>query len=537
MRRRSTILAALCLAGLLCLSGCIGGSPLPSLETTSPAVPAVTTSSDQNPTPEWSLPTVSPTPSSPPSEPSSPELAPTSEPSSPELAPPIEHSSPELAPTVSPSSLEPSSPPSSSFSSTPTFLEGASRADQDGWVHLVISGPPYQRGLQHGYLLARDIAEALRVQDALLQASDGITLDELCDDAERMYAPMLDEELRQEMQGIADGSTWAGVPLTFRQVLGWNSLIDLSQWLEIGQTGVTLRHHCSAFIATGSYTSDGGIVMGHNTWSDYAGFAAWHVMVDLRPAQGHRLLMQSAPGLIWSGSDYFLTDAGLMGCETTFYHFQRFDETKTPAFLRFRRAMQYADNIDTFVEIMNQDNNGGYANSWLLGDARSGEIARFEQGLDVTRLDRSSDGWFAGYNAALDPGIQEECGGWSADDPSNFSGARKIRWTQLLESNKGKIDIALAEQMLGDHYDTWLEEESPSSRTICGHYELYNAPNGAVDGKVTTSALALQMSTWARWGLPCGTPFFAAQAIAENPQFSWLEDLLTDFPVQPWVLF
>jgi hypothetical protein len=35
---------------------------------------------------------------------------------------------------------------------------------------------------------------------------------------------------------------------------------------------------------------------------------------------------------------------------------------------------------------MNIGNNGGYANDWLLGDRKTGEIARFEQGLKHTRL-------------------------------------------------------------------------------------------------------------------------------------------------------
>src|SRR2546423_14226818 len=32
--------------------------------------------------------------------------------------------------------------------------------------------------------------------------------------------------------------------------------------------------------------------------------------------------------------------------------------------------------------------------------------------------------------------------------------ARRARWDELLKENKGKIDVALAEKMLGDHRDT-----------------------------------------------------------------------------------
>ena len=36
-----------------------------------------------------------------------------------------------------------------------------------------------------------------------------------------------------------------------------------------------------------------------------------------------------------------------------------------------------------YVKIMLDGNNGGYANDWLLGDRKTGEIARFELGLNT----------------------------------------------------------------------------------------------------------------------------------------------------------
>ena len=208
-----------------------------------------------------------------------------------------------------------------------------------------------------------------------------------------------------------------------------------------------------------------------------------------------------------------------------------------PAFLRARRAMQYAGSIDDFVSLMKEGNNGGYPNSWLLGDIKTNEIARFEQGLIYASLSLSSNGYFAGYNAPEDPGIQSECGGWSANDPSNFSGARKVRFQELMEEHKGKIDAGTAKVILADHYDTWLGRENPSARTICGHYIYHQAPGGAVDGKVITSDLASRMQFWAIWGAPCQTPFVAEKAIEENPQFLWLKGYLEDLPAGSWNLF
>jgi hypothetical protein len=46
-----------------------------------------------------------------------------------------------------------------------------------------------------------------------------------------------------------------------------------------------------------------------------------------------------------------------------------------------RTANQYASSIDEWCKIMEKDNNSGYANSWLLGDVNTNEIARLELSL------------------------------------------------------------------------------------------------------------------------------------------------------------
>jgi len=411
------------------------------------------------------------------------------------------------------------------------------REDEGGWIHLQIGGDPYKMGFQQGALLAKEIAENIRVQDHVLKYQTGSDFQYFKEKAVEFYGELVPFELEEEMQGIADGARIKGVEISYEDILALNSLIDLYSWWEIEESGQALRtHHCSAFIATGDWTSDGKMVIAHNTWGSYADFAPWNLILDIQPKEGHRIVMQSAPGLIWSGSDFFITDAGLAGCETTLFNFQRFDPKGIPAFLRSRRAMQYADSLEDFVSLMSEGNNGGYPNAWLLGDIKTNEIARFEQGLEFTSFQKKENGYFAGYNAAEDPNIQGECGGWTSDDPSNFSGARKVRFQELMEEYKGKIDTEVAKVILQDHYDTWLKEENPSSRTICGHYEYKGVPSGAMDSKVTTSGLASGMHLWAFWGAPCGTPF-SAEALTQNPQYQWLEGVLKDLPSGQWTLF
>ena len=39
----------------------------------------------------------------------------------------------------------------------------AKRFERAGWIYLHVEGEPRERGFQHGYLLAREIGDALRV--------------------------------------------------------------------------------------------------------------------------------------------------------------------------------------------------------------------------------------------------------------------------------------------------------------------------------------------------------------------------------------
>ncbi|MHC4529630.1 MAG: C45 family autoproteolytic acyltransferase/hydrolase, partial [Planctomycetota bacterium] len=133
------------------------------------------------------------------------------------------------------------------------------------------------------------------------------------------------------------------------------------------------------------------------------------------------------------------------------------------------------------------------------------------------------------------------------DDVRNGAVARRERWKQLIKQHYGKIDAGLAKKMLADHYDVYLEQEKPSSRTICGHYELDDGsvpnsrkpyrPVGALDGKVVDSEMARSWRFWARWGSSCDIGFDAGRFLEEHPQYDWLDGYLQDLPAGPWTVF
>jgi hypothetical protein len=434
-------------------------------------------------------------------------------------------------------------------------LQKAYRFDKSGWIYLHIEGEPHERGYQHGYLLAREIESVLKTLRHITLFNTGKEFQFFITAADKMFTPHIDQEFIAEMRGIADGATAAAIKTSFEEILAWNGYMELVNywWPKVQKTNeehTAEKQHCSAFIATGAATRSNSIVMAHNSWDRFIIGQHMNIILDVVPSEGYRMFMQSGPGYIDSFTDFFITSAGIVGTETTIAGFKKFKEDAAPEFFRARKAMQYGADIDSWVELMQKNNNGGYANSWLLGDINNNEIARFEQGLEYSNLTKTKNGYFSGFNAPEDPRIRNlECGNSGYLDIRS-TGARRVHWEQLIKENYGKIDIKTAAKMLSDHYDVYMDQEShPSMRTICGHSDVDPAeftgfsgtvpfnPAGAFDGKVTCSELAKNFSFWARFGRACGEPFYAEKFLGKNPQWNWLRGYLNDRPTQPWTLF
>lgn len=437
-------------------------------------------------------------------------------------------------------------------------LAAASRTESNGWIYVRLEGPPTQIGFQHGYLLAGEIDEAVTVIAHFLKHTTKKDWSFYKKTAEELFWPQMESEYKQEIDGMAAGLAARG------KRLGRNDLLALNGWMELGlyylpslrgpqsppqaALRTTSPANCSAFIATGDYTKDGLIVMGHNAWVDYVIGQRWNIVMDIKPQSGHRIFMDTFPGFIHSGDDFVINSAGLMVTETTITQFYGFDPQGTPEFMRARKAIQYAGDIDQWIYYMREKNNGGYANDWLIGDRKTGEIARLELALKNTPVWRTKNGYYVGSNFASDPKVLTEETRFNPDDETNSANARRIRWEQLMAQNKGKIDIALAKQMEADHYDTARKQDAPSCKTLCGHNDLDDRgapevewepfyPGGGVQGKVTDSRLAEKLQFWAIMGHPCGRAFDAKSFLAQHAPFKWQRKYLRDMPGQTWTLF
>lgn len=428
------------------------------------------------------------------------------------------------------------------------WLAKAYRNDINGWVFVHTEGAPFQRGFQRGYLTANEIAEFLRTLAYTQEFETGRNLDYFVRTSSRLFRDKVPAEYVAEIKGIAAGMRKAGKDVTYEQVLYMNGFIDiLWYWWPVERERLRDDHPgCSAFIATGDATADGKIVMAHNSWSPFALGKSANIILDIVPQNGHRILMQTWGPAIYSATDFFITGAGLIGTETTIDAFESFDARKSPVFVRARKAMQYANTIDEWADILIKDNNGAYANSWLLGDINTGEIACLELGLKYHSLEKKKNGYFTGSNVTANPQILRLETDATWDDIRDACVARRVRWNQLMKERHGRIDAASARQMLADHYDMYFQKDQPSCRTICGHAELDDAsvpgtskafrPSGAFDGKVVDSEMAKAWRFWAKWGGSCDLGFNAAEFIGKHPQYEWLKGYLPDLPPKPWTL-
>jgi hypothetical protein len=177
----------------------------------------------------------------------------------------------------------------------------------------------------------------------------------------------------EEIRGISKGAKTAGTNVSVDIIRAWNSYITIYSYLKDGPP-----KKCSAFIATGNSTENGDIVMAHTTHTNFADGQLANIILYVFPSSGFSFVMQTQPGLIASGMDWFLCSSGIIGCETTISDIKYKPRLEDPFFCRIRKCMQYGSSFDDYEKIMTTRNGGDYACSWLLGNINTNEIMLFE---------------------------------------------------------------------------------------------------------------------------------------------------------------
>ena len=437
-------------------------------------------------------------------------------------------------------------------------LHGAYRFERANWVYVHLQGTPHEIGFGNGYLLAPEIEDgfhAIQLEDT---HNTHRNWEFYRTTAKNVCWPHIEAEYREELQGIADGLKAHGITdMDIWDVVAVNGFNETDEYyvpyLKTKEHPTALaslrpRGRCSAFVATGDWTRDHKPVIAHSLWSPFLEGERWRIMYDIVPQHGYRILMDGWPGKIDSGDDFGINSAGIAITETTISQFHGFDPNAVPEFVRARKAMQYSANIDDFERLMVKENNGGYANDWLIADNHTGEIARLELGLKYHRLWRTKNGYFVGSNFPSDPTLTKEETTFDPNDAGNTANARHKRWKEVMAQYKGQIDVPLAQKFLADHLDAYTGKMGANERTLCGHEDVSERgvaiwddppfePGGAANAKAADSSMISNMSFMARTNRPCGEPFLVGPFLAKHPEFAWEKPALRDMQGTPWAMF
>jgi len=414
--------------------------------------------------------------------------------------------------------------------------QNAYRYNIQGWIYLHIEGKPYERGYQHGYLLADEIVDHITRWSNIIHNSaknlkkpvdfDSSEYQQMSNDwwescrsaIKKIYWDRTPEEYQNEMKGIAEGVKAKGGKvlgrdvdyidiLTLNQMYEYMTRLDyrskgfhpIKDLLNIGKilrpTGLSVDekkylnnfnseviepHHCNAFIATGDATTNGQMVASQSVryggwWFPYYVAQRWNVIIDIVPEEGHRLTMASGPGFIWSNENYYQNEKGIVILETTLPQ-GLWNNKGYSMVIRTRRAIQYSDTLDKAIEYLKEGNDGLWTGGYLLGDTKTGEIARFELALYHSQIWRTFDGYLWIANNPENKGVRIEANGlgltgvilklrgisyYSYYTRRYFDAPRDTKFRELGEQYYGEIDIEVLKNKIMYEYpitDDWTTD-------------------------------------------------------------------------------
>ncbi|HDM66874.1 MAG TPA: hypothetical protein ENG62_00610, partial [Thermoplasmatales archaeon] len=371
--------------------------------------------------------------------------------------------------------------------------------------------------------------------------------------AEKMYWDEYPEEYREEIKGIAAGVTdhggrIYGEPVTYRDILASNEMYEMMSKLtyrkirkgfhplrtlyyslkpelsrytslsyeefqegfSVDEDSPVFPHHCSSFIATGDATENNEIIISNSMWSSSDGTGLWwwsyyialrwNIILDVIPSSGYRFQMVCGPGYIWSNHDFYQNNAGIMFIETTLPQ-GLWSEKGLPLAVRARRAVQYASSIDDVIHYLREKNDGVMNAVWLIGDAKTGEIARYELGLFHDAIvNRTKNGFLWSCNNPMDFWVRWEkmdwrllakrllyyflfgWDGYQYHTPRYHPAPRDLKFQELGEKYYGRINVDIVKEIM-------------STDPIGRH---------SPDCKITTSSLAMSNGMWVFTGNPSG---------------------------------
>ena len=283
--------------------------------------------------------------------------------------------------------------------------------EHGGFLHIRVSGTPYDMGLQHGELLRDEIRSLLdAVYHHVLYGQPGAAGWVVRGGARsvtRLMEPFIPNRYRLEMAGVARAAD-----VSYRDILLVNCFDDVLANLRIvaaafGQLG------CSAFAANAKPDAGAELVAGRNL--DYfvtsaAGDDVWaatnymkeHVIVaEHAPADGARFASVGWPGFV--GVATAMSEAGMVASALVVATLRN-KPVATPAPFLYRRIVEETAHIDDAVRILRRSQRTQGHNVLLASaEDRTAVVVEYTPWRMAVR--RPENGWITATNHFVDPAM------------------------------------------------------------------------------------------------------------------------------------
>jgi len=333
---------------------------------------------------------------------------------------------------------------------------------------LYLCGTPYEMGYQHG-ALARDVIDAFRAEaysyvETLVPIPKWLARPALFYYASA-YWKTVPPELREEMQGIADGAGAHPVEV----------LVATAIWEMLLTSG------CSEFAVFSPHTPDGSLLHGYNydlMKPEHALIQPYLAAIFYRPAHGIPFMTVNTVGSV--GANAGLNDAGITVAwdDTHLATKELFDGIRPPAIpfiITLRRLLQHAQTVDEAVRIVAESLPRPLADIVVIGSAAERRAAALETaGRRYARREMEAGAvWSTNHFRSQELAPYDQRGDWR-NCPSGEGWVRFPRYTaytQLFEAYRGRLDAVAAASMLRDPYPREAHgfvHPNPAARaTIC----------------------------------------------------------------------
>jgi len=361
------------------------------------------------------------------------------------------------------------------------------RIEKAGNLHLLfLKGAPYETGYQHG-ALARGLIRSFRAE-----AYDYVAT--LVPVPRALARPMLfyyasaywrtiDEDLREEIQGIADG---AGVhPI--------EALVATAVWEML------LTHGCSEFFAAPPHAAGGRLIHGYNydlMLPEHAIIQPYLAAIFYEPDEGLPFATVNTVGTV--GANAGLNAAGIsVAWENT--HLASDELVRgiklpiAPFIVTLRRLLQYAHTIDEAVRIVVDSLPRPLADIIIIGSASERRAVALETAGGSHALREMEDGaiWSTNCFRSEDLARHDHLGDGRSMSREDLVRVfpRYASYEDLFQKHRGKIDERIAAQMLRDPYPREAE----------GFCYPNPAPRATISRNVTSFSMIMDPARGILW--------------------------------------